>query len=111
MAQESCLDCYRKHIATAMVFEDEAAICGAYPLHKWLAVGELNAAAKEVQKEFPILANMTREHCLAYQNDGIAIPTCELLQIACELEKDLEKEEELSFAEKVVDLNNNEDRE
>lgn len=107
MSQESCLDCYRKHIATAMVFEDEASICGAYPLHKWLAVGELNAAAKEVTKEYPILAAMTREHCLAYQQDDVSIPTCDLIQLA----NDLEKDEEFSEGEDVKNLNNSEDGE
>ena len=97
MSQISCLDCYRKHIATAMVFEDEASIGDAYPIHKWFAIGELNAAAKEVVAEFPILAQMTREHCLEYQVNGTSIPSEELIQIANEIE---EKDEE-SFAEMV----------
>jgi len=89
MSQISCLDCYRKHVATAMVFEDEATIGNAYPVHKWFAVGELNAAAKEVVAEFPILSQMTREHCLAYQNEGVSVPSEELIGLANELEKDL----------------------
>jgi len=92
MAQESCLDCYRKHIATAMVFEDEASIGMGYPLHKWLAVGELNAAAKEVSKEYPILAAMTRDHCKAYQDEDEPVPTTELIFLANELEKEEKNE-------------------
>jgi len=93
MAQRSCLDCFRKHIATANVFEDEAAISGAYPIHKWLAIGELNAAAKEVSKEYPILANITRQHTLAYQDDNARFPTVEILELATNIEKDEESEE------------------
>ena len=85
MSQTSCLDCFRKHIATAMVFEDEAAIGNAYPLHKWFAIGELNAAAKEVVKEYPILAQMTREFCRAYQDTGSSVPTEELIILANQL--------------------------
>ena len=85
MSQESCLDCYRKHIATAMVLEDEAAIGDGYPLHKWLAIGELNAAAKEVVKQFPILAEITREKTLEYQNENISVPTEYLIDLATKL--------------------------
>jgi len=94
MAQESCLDCYRKHVATAMVFEDEAAIGTDYLLHKWLAVGELHAAEKEIRKDHPILAQITREHRVAYQQDDVPIPTLMLIQLATELEEAEEKEEE-----------------
>jgi len=94
MAQDTCLDCYRKHVATAMVFEDEAAIGSDYPLHKWLAVGELHAAEKEVRKDFPILAQMTREHRLAYQVDNVAVPTIMLIELACQLEENEENPDE-----------------
>lgn len=94
MAQESCLDCFRKHIATAMVFEDEAEIGNGYPMHKWLAVGELNAAAKEVSKDYPVLANITRQHTLAYQYYGNRFPTVEILELSTNIEKDEENTEE-----------------
>ena len=93
--QISCLNCFRKHIATAMVFEDEAAIGGAYPLHKWLAIGELNAAEKEVAWNFPILATITRNHRIAYQEDNVPFPTLDLIKMADDLEnaeKEIEKE-------------------
>jgi len=95
MAQETCLDCYRKHVATSMVFEDEAAIGNDYPLHKWLAIGELHAAEKEIRKDYPILAQMTREHRLAYQLDNVPVPTITLIALAGELEDSEEKDEEI----------------
>lgn len=91
MSQESCLDCYKKHVATAMVFEDEASIGNDYPLHKWLAVGELHAAEKEVVKDFPVLAQMTRDHRIQYQENDIHIPTLTLIQLANSLEENEEK--------------------
>jgi len=93
MAQIACLNCYRKHVATAMVFEDEANIGFAYPIHKWFAIGELNAAAKEISCEYPILAQMTREASKAYELDCVPVPTEQLIQIANDLEKDVENEE------------------
>lgn len=91
MSQLSCLDCYRKHIATSMAFEDEASIGEGYPDHKWLAIGELNAASKEVINKYPILAEITREHCLQYQVNNISIPTLLLIKLATEIEKGEEK--------------------
>ena len=93
MSQVSCLDCYRKHIATAMVFEDEARPGMGYPLHKWFAIGELNAAEKEVLVDFPILSTITREHRLKYQESDTPIPSIELIQLACELEENQEKQQ------------------
>jgi len=93
MSQESCLDCYRKHIATAMSFEDEATIGYGYPLHKWYAIGEMNAAAKEVVKEYPVLAGITRDYCKSYQLDDISLPTDELIRLSLEIEADENKEE------------------
>jgi len=95
MSQETCLDCYRKHIATAMAFEDEARIGDGYPLHKWLAVGELHAAEKEVIKSYPMLAAMTREHRVNYQMNDIHIPTLELIELASQLADSEEKEDEI----------------
>jgi len=76
-----------------MVFEDEAAIGNAYPIHKWFAVGELNAAAKEVVNKYPILAHMTRDHCKAYQDDGVSVPSEELIILANQLEEESEEKE------------------
>jgi hypothetical protein len=92
VSQNSCLNCYRKHVATAMSFEDEARIGNAYPQHKWLAVGELNAAAKEVAWKYPLLAQLTRDYCLAYQNFDEPVPTIELLITADQIEESENKE-------------------
>ena len=99
MAQIPCLNCYRKHIATAMVFEDEAGIGEDYPLHKWLAVGELHAAEKEIYRQYPVLAEMTRAQRIMYMNDDIPINTLELIELACQLE-----EKENSEAKTDVDM-------
>ena len=93
MSQDTCLDCYKKHIATACVFEDEAAIGVGYPLHKWLAIGELNAAEKEVVKNYPMLAQITREHRIAYQVDNTPVPTLMLIELAEQLTESLENTE------------------
>jgi len=93
MAQETCLDCFRKHVATAMVFEDEAEIGNAYPLHKWLAIGELHAAEKEVRKMYPLLAQITREQRILYQKDGVPVQTLMLITLANELEESEENEQ------------------
>jgi len=97
-----------------MVYEDEASIGNAYPMHKWYAIGELNAAAKEVAMEYPILAQMTREHAKSYEIDNVPVPTYELIELATGLAEGEEKEEEIekSFAEKVHSIiNNSEDGE
>jgi hypothetical protein len=82
--QESCLDCYRKHVSKANVFENEANL--GYPLHKYLACGELACAEDEVVKEYPVLANLTREHRIKYCLDDIPIPTLDLIQMSLDIE-------------------------
>lgn len=100
MAQKTCLDCYRKHVSTAMVFEDEASIGNGYPNHKWFAVGELNAAEKEVRLEFPLLAQITREHRIAYQTDNIPVPTEELIELANQLDQEENVQEKENLDDK-----------
>lgn len=92
MSQKTCLDCYRKHVSTAMVFEDEASIGNQYPNHKWFAIGELNAAEKEVCIDFPLLAQITREYRISYQVDNKPVPTEELINLANQLENNEESE-------------------
>jgi hypothetical protein len=82
--QDSCLDCYRKHIATANVFENEAKL--GYPDHKWLAVGELCAGENEVLKEYPALSIITREARIKFMLDNEPIDTLNLIKMATELE-------------------------
>lgn len=89
--QSTCLDCYRKHIATAMVYENESRL--GYPLHHWLAVGELCAAENEVVNKYPELATTTREYRKKLMIEGSSIPTLELISLATELER-LEKASE-----------------
>ena len=83
--QDSCLSCYRKHVSKANVFENEANM--GYPLHKYLAIGELSCAEDEVVKEFPILAEQTREIRLKYEFENTPIPTLELIELSLQLEE------------------------
>lgn len=82
--QISCLNCYRKHVATANVFENESHL--GYPLHRWLAVGELCAAENEVLNKYPELAATTREYRLKLMTEGVPVPTLELITLATDLE-------------------------
>ena len=86
--QDSCLDCYRKHIATANVFENESRL--GYPEHKWLAIGELVAAEIEVLKDFNALSAVTRDARLRFMNDNEPIDTLNLIKLAEDFEKDTE---------------------
>ena len=89
----SCLSCYRKHISTAMVYENESHL--GYPLHHWLAVGELCAAENEVLQKYPELAVTTREYRIKFMQEGLTVPTLELISIATDLER-MEKASESS---------------
>jgi hypothetical protein len=63
MARNSCLDCVRKHVASAAVFMDEAA--AGYPFHRWYAVGHLEHAESECRLLYPKLSASIRESRLA----------------------------------------------
>jgi hypothetical protein len=102
----SCLLCYRKHLGTAAVFENEAKL--GYPAHKWLAVGELCAAENEVLNKYPELSVTTREYRKAYMEQDVAVPTIQLINLATELET-MEKLTETQ-KDQSGDINNNEDR-
>lgn len=82
--QDSCLNCYRKHISTALVYENESRL--GYPLHKWLAIGELCAAENEVLQLFPELAETTREYRKNFESQDVPVPTLQLISIATDLE-------------------------
>jgi hypothetical protein len=88
--QDTCLNCYRKHIATANVFENEAKL--GYPNHKWFAVGELVAGENEVLKDYPSLAIITRNKRLDYMNEDKPIDTLDLITLSLELEDIEEKD-------------------
>ncbi len=65
----SCINCCMKHIGTAIVLMEEAS--NGYPVHKWLAVGELNEAANEIIRDFPDIAYNIREirHSITEDNN------------------------------------------
>lgn len=83
--QLSCLNCYRKHISTSMVYENESHL--GYNLHLWLAIGELCAAENEVLFKYPELASTTREYRIKLMTEGVPIPTLELISLATDLER------------------------
>lgn len=56
---ETCLDCVRKHLATAFTFLNETHL--GYPEHRWLAVGELTHASLEAADLYPEFANKIRD--------------------------------------------------
>lgn len=80
---DSCLDCYCKHISTSMVYENEAKL--GYPLHYWLAIGELCAAENEIINKYPDLAAITRQYRKDYMAKGLSIPSLQLIALATEL--------------------------
>lgn len=57
--RESCLSCGKKHIAKAIILLSESKL--DYPLHKWLALGNLSEAEDELVNEYPKLANRIRQ--------------------------------------------------
>jgi hypothetical protein len=92
--QDTCLDCYRKHVSKANVFENEALL--GYPLHKFLACGELACAEDEVLDEYPALAEVTRKHRTEYYFEDTPVPTLDLIQMSIDIEKfGTESEEEI----------------
>jgi len=96
--QVSCLDCYRKHISTAMAYENESHL--GYPLHRWLAVGEICCAENEVLAKYPELATTTREYRKKFMMEGIPIPTLELIALATDLERMEKASENLPLSDK-----------
>lgn len=84
MARNHCLDCVRKHIASAAVYMDEAAL--GYPFHRWYAVGHLEHAESESRQRYPKLAATIREARLAIMA-GNGEPDFDLMILAvCHLD-------------------------
>ena len=76
-----------------MTYENESHL--GYPLHLWLAVGELCCAENEVLNKYPELAATTREYRKKLITEGACIPTLELIALATDLER-MEKASEKS---------------
>jgi hypothetical protein len=64
--QENCYFCTRKHLGYAEAFMQEA--INGYPLHKWLAVGQMCAAEGEIMPNHPEMAEEIRKHRVEYMN-------------------------------------------
>ena len=65
--REGCYDCVRKHIADAAIFDIE--VTQGYPDYDMYVVGSLSQAAQEAVKHNARLADVLREHRLAYMAD------------------------------------------
>ncbi|MFW6130327.1 MAG: hypothetical protein ACOC56_04010 [Atribacterota bacterium] len=77
--QERCYFCTRKHLGYAEAFMQEA--INGYPLHKWLAVGQLCAAEGEIMCDHPEMAQMIREHRVKYIDDmHYEVPILDLIE-------------------------------
>jgi hypothetical protein len=90
-----CLQCFCKHIATANVYEEEAKL--GYPLHKWLAVGQLAAAENEVLTKYPELSETTREYRKQFMDNDSPVPTLELINLALNILEEENKKDILKI--------------
>lgn len=84
--RRSCLDCVRKHLASAGIFIKETKL--GYPDYDIWVIGELEHAADESLRENKDLAQLIREHRLQWMvNKEHYIPIEELNKYikACQL--------------------------
>lgn len=66
---DTCYECTLKHLGQAFVLIDEAE--NGYPLHKWIAIGHLAEAEREIYVKHPEIAEHIREtRKIYYQSDG-----------------------------------------
>jgi len=87
-----------------MAFEDEWRLDNVtYRAKRSLAIGELNAACKECVVMYPVLAQITREHLLAFQRNNDPIPTEYLITLANDIEDSEEKEDEKEIEPEILD--------
>lgn len=61
---ESCLDCVRKHLATAMCYLAESKL--GYPERIWRCVGEMRLAEDEAAEQYPAFALTIRVERMRY---------------------------------------------
>jgi len=57
--REPCLSCLMKHISKAIILLSESQL--GYPLHFWLALGNLSEAEDEIVDLYPEFAKKIRE--------------------------------------------------
>ena len=70
--RDSCLFCYRKHVSQAIILLIESKL--GYPEHADLAVGHLAEAESETIKDYPELAELTREERVKLMEDDTYNP-------------------------------------
>jgi len=75
--RKTCLDCVRKHLAQAMILQEESLL--GYPQHKWLAIGHLAEASSECVSRFPELANRIRDLRKEYETQDTEFDIMPLL--------------------------------
>ena len=65
--EPACWNCTRKHLATTITFIHE--FWEGYEGHDWLAMGELNAAAREIRGKSEVTADLIRGERKNFEND------------------------------------------
>ena len=110
--QEECYFCTRKHLGYAEAFMQEA--INGYPMHKWLAVGQLCAAEGEIMSAHPEMSELIRSHRVEYMDDmTYAVPIVELLEKITILARDIgesenkDDKEYIGFDDNEADNNSN----
>lgn len=89
-SMDACMDCVRKHLATAGTFFDESK--GGYPIHRWRGIGELVHGEYESVGRYPELAMRIRAERLVVMADPEYVPDINgLIQLACDKEEQDEK--------------------
>ena len=69
-----CEDCYKEHIAKAIININESLIGGAYPKHRWLAIANLAEASAEILGLNPTLAKEIRDEKIKMVADASYVP-------------------------------------
>lgn len=68
--RDNCLNCARKHLASALIIALEVRVGALDIHHKWLVIGHISEAEVELVIKWPHLALELREHRKAYEDDG-----------------------------------------
>lgn len=82
--RETCLCCVKKHIAKAIILLSEAKL--GYPLHFYLALGNLSEAEDECVRDYPELANEIRDIRLEIEVDTFNGNLLDIIKKVLEIE-------------------------
>lgn len=84
--RESCLSCGKKHIAKAIILLSESKL--GYPLHKWLALGNLSESEDELIDDYPDIATRIRQARIDIENNEYEGNLLDFIQELEEVDKD-----------------------